>query len=144
MQSMDPRQAVDALHAGATAQIMQLMTGLFGNIEDSLFEIAFGLHGQENLARKRQLGELMRDLRLRKTPFLKQFNRQLVDAKPLWFSGTPMASDVVEERAQAQKLAAKCNAHFGHLLKSIADRTAHATGHEAQIRSLPLGPEQLV
>ncbi len=118
---------------------MQLMAGLYTNIEDSLFELAFS---HTSPIQQRHIGELMRELRFRRSQLLKSYAGRLKDSEPCWWGAQPPGPELMEERILAQRMASKCKAHFNHLLADIGART-HDAMNEQGPEQLPVSPEQL-
>ena len=140
MHSSDPKNLFSALHSGAVGEITQLMSGLYSNIEDSLFELAFS-HGSD--VDKRHIGDLMKELRFRRESLLKTFGKRVHSSARCWLGDTPQGPELMEQRILAKDLAKKCHAHFGHLLQDLSERAEHATGYGLDKEMLPLSPEQL-
>ncbi|MEM7099850.1 MAG: DUF1631 family protein [Pseudomonadota bacterium] len=134
------RNTLTAIHSGAIGEIMQLMSGLFSNIEDSLFELAFS---ESSDIQKRHIGELMKDLRFGKENLTKSFATRLQECTPAWWGGKVPNHELIEQRMLAQNMAGKCHAHFNHLLADIAQRAQDALPGKVDSNKVPLQPEEL-
>ncbi len=139
-QSGDPKSLFGAIHTHVTGELMQLMEGFYSNIEDGLFELAYA---NDDQVQQRRVVELMRELRFRRQHLLKTFAKRVKSAGQHWLSAPDQSADRIEERLLANEMAAKCAAHFGPVMQSIAERTAHATHREVDRRLLPVSPEEV-
>mgnify|MGYP001815059421 CR=1 FL=1 len=127
-----------AVHTQVTGELMQLMNGFYHNIEDGLFEIAYTNQDQ---TQQRHLVELMRELRFRRKQLLRTFGKRVHNSSPAWLSPFEVGPELIEERMIANEMAAKCGAHFGPVLQTIAERTSHATARDVHRKDLPISPE---
>ena len=139
-QSADPKSLFSAIHTQATGELMQLMDGFYSNIEDGLFELAYS---NEDQVQQRRVVELMRELRFRRQHLLKTFGKRIKATGQEWLHGPETSGDRTDERLIASEMASKCSSHFGPVLKSIAERTAHATQRDVSRKTLPLAPEEV-
>ena len=142
MRSLDPKPVFNAIHTTCTGEIMQLMDGFYSNIEDSLFELAYT---HQSSIQQRHLGELMRELRHRREHLTKTFGKRINLSRGLWFGEvhSGLGAECIEERILANNLAQKCDAHFGALLRTIAQRSEFALGRSISTNNLPIGPSEL-
>ena len=115
------------------------MAGLYTNIEDSLFELAFS---NGSPIQQRHIGELMKELRFRRSQLLKSFAGRMKESEACWWGDDMPGAELMEERILAQRMAGKCKAHFTHLLGDIGQRLQDAVGDAAPTQ-LPISPEQL-
>ena len=137
---VDPVKLFDGIHTHVTGELMQLMDGFYHNIEDGLFELAYANPDQ---AHQRHVVELMRELRFRRDHLLKTFGKRMGQAGQGWYRELLSGKDHKEEYRQARELAAKSSAHFGPVLRTIAERVGHATSRDVDRRTLPISPEQI-
>lgn len=133
------KNTLAALHTAAIGEIMQYMAGLYNNIEDSLFELAFT---DTSPIQQRHIGELMKELRFRRATLLKTFAGRLRESTVCWWGSAAPGPELIEERFLAQQMAGKCFAHFNHLLSDISERVQDAT-QDRIAPKLPISPEQL-
>lgn len=138
--SVDPRNLISAMHFQASGELMRLLDGFYSNIEDGLFELAYC---NENYGQQRKTIELMRELRFRRDHLLKTFGKRMQRSVQSWFDEDLTTTEYLEERAQADALAARCSGHFGFLLQTIAERVAHATDRDMDRKSVPVSPEEV-
>lgn len=138
--AIDPKNFYAAIHARASGELLRLLDGFYSNIEDGLFELAFR---NESKMQQRQTVELMRELRFRRKHLLRTFGKRVQGAGAGWFGKANTGPEMIEERMMANDMAAKCRAHFGPVLQSIAERTHSATDHLMSRESLPLSPEEV-
>ena len=129
-----------AIHTHVHGELMQLMNGFYSNVEDGLFELAYANQDQ---VQQRQVVELMRELRFRRTQLLQTFGRRIQTAGQGWLGKYETGTELIEERGIANEMAAKCSSHFGHVLQAIAERTAHATDRDVIKSQLPPSPEEV-
>ena len=139
-QVVDAAKLFGAIHTHVSGELMQLMDGFYHNIEDGLFELVYTNSDQ---TQQRYLAELMKELRFRRKHLLKTFGKRITAAGRGWLTHHQDGPELMEERIQANELASKCAAHFGPVLQTIAERTAHATGRQVMRCSLPVSPEQV-
>ncbi len=137
---VDPNKLFAAIHTHVSGELMQLMDGFYSNIEDGLFELAYRNNDQ---TQQRQVVELMRELRFRRKQLLRTFGKRVKSAGQGWLGEYDHGPELIEERMIANEMAAKCTSHFGPVLQSIAERTAHATQREVQKKDLPPSPEEV-
>jgi hypothetical protein len=139
-QSVDPKNLFGALHFEATGELLQLMDGFYSNIEDGLFEVAYA---NDNQNQQRHVIELMRELRVRRKHLIKAFGKRMQTAARGWIAEFDEGPEYHEERALANLMSQKCAAHFGGLLQSIAERTAHAADRDMDKVAIPVSPQQV-
>ncbi|MEM7079813.1 MAG: DUF1631 family protein [Pseudomonadota bacterium] len=136
----DPCEFFNGLHARAATDLLRLMDGFYSNIEDGLFEMAYA---NDDPQFQRRTVELMRELRFRRKHLLQTFGKRVQFAATAWAQGQEIELRDNDETHQAQRMAAKCNAHFGVLLQAIAERCAHATDCNVSRTTLPFSPLQI-
>ena len=138
--SVDPNNLLSALHFQASGELLHLMEGFYSNIEDGLFEVAYS---SDDKVQQRRLIELMRELRYRREHLVKTFGKRVQKSAQEWIAEDQLTPDYLEERQQAEEIAARCSSHFGGLLQLIAERVEHATGRYFDLDRIPIGPEQI-
>lgn len=136
----DPCEFFNGLHARAATDVLRLMDGFYSNIEDGLFEMAYA---NEDPKFQRRTVELMRELRFRRKHLLQTFGKRVQFAATAWAQGQEIEVKDNPETQQARRMASKCEAHFGVLLQSIAERSAHAADCSVSIKTLPFAPLQI-
>ncbi|MEM9623583.1 MAG: DUF1631 family protein [Pseudomonadota bacterium] len=136
----DPKNLFSAIHMHAVGDLMNLMEGFYSNIEDGLFELAFS---SENKLQQQHVVELMRELRFRRKHLLKTFGKRIQASGKCWLGHPADGVESMEERIIAQQMADKSNAHFTHLLQSIAERTSNALNQPVEKHKLPVSPEAI-
>ena len=139
-QNVDPRKLLGAMHFQASGELMRLLDGFFSNIEDGLFELAYS---NSDGSQQRKTIELMREMRIRREHLLKNFGKRMQRSVHTWFDEDLTSTEYLEERADADRLAARCSGHFGFLLQAIAERVAHATDRDMDRKSVPVSPEEI-
>ena len=142
-QPADPRNVFISVHHKATSSLLHLMDGLYSNIEDGLFELAYRNEGNEE--QQRRCFELMREMRYRQTNLLQAFAKRMQRGLDYWF-GDKFEYDTeydVEFDAMARGMAEKCSSHFNILLQNIIERTAYATNRKSDSVTLPISPYQV-
>ncbi len=137
-QQFDPGNVFTAMHHRVTGELLHLMDGLYSNIEDGLFELAYRTRED---AQKRRCFDLMREMRFQRSRVVQNFARRLQNAFDAWVSGTPV--DEAANSEQAGRMAHKCSAHFSGVLQSLTERAAYALGRDMDRTSLPIGPHQI-
>lgn len=137
---VDPNKLFAAIHTHVSGELTQLMDGFYSNIEDGLFELAYT---NEDQLQQRQVVELMRELRFRRKQLLQTFGKRVQKAGKGWLAEYDSGPELIEERMIANEMAAKCASHFGPVLQSIAERTAHATNREVAKHTLPPSPQEV-
>ncbi|MEQ8783472.1 MAG: DUF1631 family protein [Roseibium album] len=138
-QQLDPSNVFTAMHHRVTGEILHLMDGLYSNIEDGLFELAYRTQQDEQ---KRRCFDLMREMRFQRSRVVQNFARRLQNAFEAWVSAS--ASDRAPVHSdQAQRMAHKCHAHFSGVLHNLTERAAYALGRDMERTSLPMGPYQV-
>ncbi len=142
-QTGDPRNVFTAMHHKVTGDLLHLMDGLYSNIEDGLFELAYQHEGNE--AQQRRCFDLMREMRFRRSKLIQAFAKRMQRGLEYWF-GDKLEYDTeydVEFDAWARAMAEKCAAHFNMLLQNIIERTACATNRDAETVTIPISPYQV-
>jgi len=138
-QQLDPGNVFTAMHHRVTGEILHLMDGLYSNIEDGLFELAFRTRED---AQKRRCFDLMREMRFRRSRVVQNFARRLQSAFDTWVAGGDhQVRDANHD--QARRMAHKCSSHFGGVLQSLTERAAYALDRDIGRNSLPMGPHQV-
>lgn len=140
---VEPNELYDlfaGIHTHATSELTRLMDGFYHNVEDGLFEMAYANQDQ---SQQRHAVELMRELRSRRKQLVRTFKKRIQTSGQAWM-GTPTdGPELMEERMMANNMAGKCASHFGPVLQTIAERTAHATQHQVARAHLPISPEEV-
>ena len=139
----DPRNVFTAMHHKATGELLHLMDGLYLNIEDGLFEFAYRHEDDED--RQRACFDLMRELRYRRSKLIQSFAKRMQRGLDYWL-GDKFEFDTeydVHLDDVAQRMSAKCTAHFGSLLTNITERTANASGRSPEEVKIPISPYQI-
>ena len=137
-QQFDPGNVFSAMHHRVTGELLHLMDGLYSNIEDGLFELAYR---SQNDAQKRRCFDLMREMRFQRSRVVQNFARRLQNAFDAWINGT--AAGDTEDPEQVRRMARACAAHFSGVLQSLTERAAAALDRDVHRSSLPIGPEQI-
>jgi len=137
----DPAKVISALHHRVTGELLHLMDGLYANIEDGLFELAYRTTEE---SRKRRYFDLMREMRYRKSSLVQGYARRMQHAHDQWFR-PDLANEEFDPEiaARAGRMAERCMAHFGGVLRNVAERAAFALDCEPDVSSLPIGPRQI-
>jgi hypothetical protein len=139
--SYDPAKVISALHHRVTGELLHLMDGLYANIEDGLFELAYRASDE---TRKRRYFDLMREMRYRKSSLVQGYARRMQHAQELWYRPeTAQEQFDPEVQVRAARMAERCMSHFGSLLRNIAERTGYALERDPDVASLPIGPRQI-
>ncbi len=137
----DPAKVISALHHRVTGELLHLMDGLYANIEDGLFELAYRTTDE---TRKRRYFDLMREMRYRKSSLVQGYARRMQHAHELWFRPDMVHDEFdAEITARADRMAERCTAHLGGLLRNISERSAFALDAEPDVAGLPIGPRQI-
>lgn len=142
-QNHDPRNVFTSMHHKVTGDLLHLMDGLYSNIEDGLFELAYQHEGNE--AQQRRCFDLMREMRFQRSKLIQAFAKRMQRGLEYWF-GEKFEYDTeydVEFDAWARGMAEKCSAHFNILLQNIIERTAYATNRKADAVTIPVSPYQV-
>lgn len=135
----DSSNVFTAMHHRVTGELLHLMDGLYCNIEDGLFELAFRTRDE---SQKRRCFDLMREMRFQRSRVVQNFARRLQQYFDAWVAGIATEHDPTAT-AQATRMAQKCTAHFGGVLQHLAERCAFALGREVDRTTLPIGPYQV-
>ena len=139
----DPRNVFSAMHHKVTGELLHLMDGLYLNIEDGLFELAY--RHEEDEAQQRSCFDLMREMRFRRSNLIQAFAKRMQRGMEYWH-GDRFEFDTeydVEVDAMARSMSEKCGSHFGVLLQSITERTATATDRDPIKVTIPISPYQI-
>lgn len=142
-QQFDPRNVFTAMHHKVTGELLHLMDGLYSNIEDGLFELAY--QHEEDERQQRSCFDLMREMRFRRSNLIQAFAKRMQRGLDYWY-GEKYEFDTeydVEMDAMARSMAEKCTSHFGLLLQAITERTADATERNERNVSIPISPYQI-
>lgn len=140
-EQFDPSNVFTAMHHRVTGELLHLMDGLYSNIEDGLFELAFRARQEEQ---KRRCFDLMREMRFQRSRVVQNFAKRLQAAFDAWLSSSddsPVNGRGMNE--QARRMAHKCTSHFSGVLQNLAERAAYALGRDSDRSSLPIGPYQI-
>jgi hypothetical protein len=132
---IDPRQALSDVHRRVTGELLHLMDGLYSNIEDGLFELAYRT---DHEAQQRRCFDLMREMRFQRSRVVQNFARRLKSGFEGWLRGD--VSDGSAGDALAERMARKCTSHFGGVLQALTERCSDAVGRETSRTELPIGP----
>lgn len=137
----NPSKALFAMHRRVTGELLHLMDGLYSNIEDGLFELAYRA---DHEAQKRRCFDLMREMRFQRSRVVQSFARRLQAGFEAWVAGTeqPGAADAARE-AMTRRMAHKCAAHFGGVLQALIERANDALGRDEAREALPIGPQRI-
>lgn len=138
-QQCDPSNVFTAMHHRVTGELLHLMDGLYSNIEDGLFELAFRTRRDEQ---KRRCFDLMREMRFQRARVVQSFAKRLQTGFESWISPAGQNTEPPVNE-QARRMAQKCTAHFGGVLTSLAERAAFALDREMDRTRLPMGPYQI-
>ena len=142
-QQNDPQSMIYAMHREVTGQILNLLDGLYSNVEDGLFELAYR---SADDGQRRRCFDLMRELRFRRGGLVKGFARIMDKTREQWFD-TFTDESVQQEHSMDEvimRLAEKSQSHFGGVLQSISERTAVATGRDfAPYDEVPISPRRV-
>ncbi len=138
----DPRTTLAELHHQATGEVLDLVEGLYSNIEDGLFEMADRC---EEPRKRERCFNLMRELRFRRGYLVKNFTKTMSSLNAYWFVDDvwePDHSDLGEAfAARLQAVTGKSDAHFTGLLRLISERACHASSCDSKAPDqLPIGP----
>jgi len=137
----DPATVISALHHRVTGELLHLMDGLYANIEDGLFELAYRT-ADESCSRR--YFDLMREMRYRKSSLVQGFARRMQNTHEQWFTPMPAYQDSDAQSAlRASRMAERCIAHFSGVLQSVSERAAFGLDGEPDLASLPIGPQQI-
>ncbi len=134
-QQFDPGNVFAAMHHRVTGELLHLMDGLYSNIEDGLFELAYRAREEEQ---KRRCFDLMRDMRYQRSRVVQTFAKRMQNTFDRWVAGEDARDEQGNEHAR--RMAQKCTAHFGGVLQDLSERTAYALGREVSREQLPIGP----
>jgi hypothetical protein len=135
---VQPRKALSAMLRRVTGELLHLMDGLYSNIEDGLFELAYRT---DHEAQRRRCFDLMRDMRFQRSRIVQTFARRMQSGFDAWLTDAALdeACPAAQE-ALARRMAQKCTSHFGGLLQAIAERSSDALGRETGCAELPISP----
>jgi hypothetical protein len=135
----DPSNVFTAMHHRVTGELLHLMDGLYSNIEDGLFELAFRARQEQQ---KRRCFDLMREMRFQRSRVVQNFARRLQTGFDAWIKGTDSGRDEAPSE-QARRMAQKCTSHFSGVLQNLSERAAYALGRDVHRSHLPIGPHQI-
>jgi len=136
----DPANVISALHHRVTGELLHLMDGLYANIEDALFELAYRVPEE---SRKRRYFDLMREMRYRKSSLVQGFARRMQQAHESWFRPETRQSFDADIAARADQMAQRCTAHFEGVLRNLSERVANALNVPADPAAMPISPQQV-
>lgn len=138
-QRLDPGNVFTAMHHRVTGELLHLMDGLYSNVEDGLFELAYRTGDEQQ---QRCYFDLMREMRFQRSRVVQTFARRLQHAFEGWISAS--ASDRSPAHSeQARRMAHKTHAHFSGVLQNLTERCAYALGRDMDRQALPMGPYQI-
>jgi hypothetical protein len=141
VREVDAGTVFAAMHHHVTGELLHLMDGLFANIEDGLFELAFRADHNDQ---KRRCFDLMRDLRLQRSRVVQTFARRTQVAFNAWIRPADTANATAcQNDPRAKRMAQKSTAHFGGILQTLAERAAYALEGDVDRDQLPMGPYQI-
>jgi hypothetical protein len=138
-QQFDPSNVFTAMHHRVTGELLHLMDGLYSNIEDGLFEMAFRARREDQ---KRRCFDLMREMRFQRSRVVQTFAKRLQAAFDGWLSCSGAEGDFANNE-QARRMAQKCTSHFSGVLQNLSERAAYALGRDVHPSRLPIGPYQI-
>lgn len=138
-QQFDPSNVFTAMHHRLTGELLHLMDGLYSNIEDGLFELAFRARQEEQ---KRRCFDLMREMRYQRARVVQNFAKRLQVAFDAWLSPEGGRRQRAQNE-QAVRMAQKCMSHFGGVLQNLTERSSAALGRPMDRSELPMGPYQI-
>lgn len=133
-QQGDPGDVFQELAHRVTDDLLHLMDGLYSNIEDGLFELAYQSGGEEQ---QRRCFDLMREMRFQRARVVQRFESGLRQAFAAWIDS---GRAVEESNQHAERMAHKCAAHFSGVLEELCERASAGLGHAADRQQLPMGP----
>jgi hypothetical protein len=141
-QQFDPSNVFTAMHHRVTGELLHLMDGLYSNIEDGLFELAFRARQEEQ---KRRCFDLMREMRFQRSRVVQNFAKRLQSTFDAWLAAADTAHSEEDDGAndQARRMAQKCTSHFSGVLQNLAERAGYALGRDIDRTRLPIGPYQI-
>jgi hypothetical protein len=136
----DSTDVFTSMHHRLTGELLHLMDGLYSNIEDGLFELAFQAPDDDQ---KRRCFDLMRDMRFQRSRVVQTFARRTQAALDAWIAPAtaPPADPLGHPRAM--RLAQKCTSHFRGVLQSLTERSAYGLGREVDPAELPFSPYRI-
>jgi hypothetical protein len=137
-QQFDPNNVFMAMHHRVTGELLHLMDGLYSNIEDGLFEMAFRAREE---GQKRRCFDLMREMRFQRSRVVQNFAKRLQSTFDAWLSSSEEQDQ--PHSAQARRMSQKCMSHFSGVLQTLAERAAYALGRDIKRTRLPIGPYQI-
>lgn len=135
----DVRNVFAGMHHHFTGELLHLLDGLYSNIEDGLFELAFRADHNDQ---KRRCFDLMRDMRFQRSRVVQTFAKRVQATFDAWIvPGEP--AKVASDNSRAKRMAQKCSSHFGGVLQTLSERAGYALGREIDRADLPMGPYQI-
>jgi hypothetical protein len=136
-----PSKTLSAVHRRVTGELLHLMDGLFANVEDGLFELAYRA---DHETQKRRCFDLMREMRFQRSRLVQSFARRMQSGFDAWLNdgGDPApANDALD--VMARRMARKCTSHFGGVLQAVTERANDALGRDQSRSELPIGPHRI-
>ncbi len=138
-QQCDPASVFTAMHHRVTGELLHLMDGLYSNIEDGLFELAFRTRDENQ---KRRCFDLMREMRFQRSRVVQSFAKRLQGSFEAWLRAD--AEDTSQAlNPQGERMAHKSMLHFSGVLRSLSERAGYALGRDLDPTHLPMGPYQV-
>lgn len=139
-QQFDPSNVFVSIHHRVTGELLHLMDGLYSNIEDGLFELAFRAQREDQ---KRRCFDLMREMRFQRSRVVQLFAKRMQGCFDEWLSADPSDKPEPAHNDQARRMAQKCMSHFSGVLQNLSERAACALGRAPDRLGLPIGPYQV-
>ena len=136
----DPRNVLTAVHHHATSHLLHLLDGLYSNIEDGIFELAYRSVDQ---AQQSRCFDLMREMRFRRSKLIHAFARAMHKAQAGWFVNDSGPTRDADATQLARSIAEKSSSHFTHVIGCICERVGFATDRTVKATDLPIGPQRL-
>jgi hypothetical protein len=129
-----------SMHRRVTGELLHLLDGLYSNIEDGLFELAFRADHDDQ---KRRCFDLMRDMRFQRSRVVQTFAKRVQANFDAWVVPGEAIAKKALGSSRAKRMAQKCSSHFGGVLQMLSERAAYALGREIDRSDLPMGPYQI-
>jgi hypothetical protein len=133
----DPANAISALHHRVTGELLHLVDGLFGDIENALFELACRV---PEASRRRRCFDLMREMRYRKSSLVRGFARRMQQAHESWFRPELRQHFDADTQTRAGQMAECGRSCIRAVLRDLTERAADALGVPTDPAGLPIGP----
>lgn len=137
-QQFDPNNVFTAMHHRVTGELLHLMDGLYSNVEDGLFELAFRTRDEKH---KRRCFDLMREMRFQRSRVVQGFAKRMQGAFETWLASSESRELSIGD--QVRRMAHKSTLHFGGVLQNLTERAANALGRDMDYTHLPMGPYQI-